>query len=244
MSETKTVTRSTAEQNGSAGGAGEMPAAGRAERTGRGRRGSRGLSRPVGRPVLGVLLMVVGAAVAAAVYAGSTDERSVLVAARNIQAGHVIDRADLRVGEFTGDGDVAVVDAGASSSVLGRVAVGPIPAGTVLGAGMVSADPAPGTGLAAVGLMLKPGQMPAELAAGRSVDVLLVSAAGSQDDGSGEATPAAKVLSAAAEVVSVEADPSGSWLVTVTVPQARAVGVSGAAAAGRVALVMLPVGAS
>lgn len=101
---------------------------------------------------------------------------------------------------------------------------------------MVADAPPPGPGRAAVGVALPPGRLPTELAAGRQVQVVLVPAG---QDGAA-AAPAGSVLVGSAQVLSVAADPSGVWLVSVAVEAAAVPAVTAAAAVDRVALGMLP----
>ena len=178
------------------------------------------------------------AAIAAALVLGADDRTAVVVAARDIPAGTRISEQDLRAGEIAGTGvsAVAAADAGA---LLGQTATTTIPAGALLHADMVQRAPAPSAGLQAVGVALAPGRLPAELAAGRDVVVQLVPAG--VDGAAGEA-PAGSVLVASAEVLSVTADASGSWLVSLAVADGQAAAVSAAAAVGRVAVAMLPLG--
>ena len=183
------------------------------------------------------MLLIVGCTVAIAwLFTVVGDRTAVLVAGRDIAAGQVISEQDLAEAQISGSGLSAVPVSG-REVIVGRVARGPVPAGALLSSGMVAQDPLPGPGQVAVGLALKPGQMPAELSAGRRGDVLLVPTAGTS---SGEG----KVLARGGQVVSVTASAAGGWIVTVVIGQESALEVSQAAAGGRVALVMLALGGS
>ena len=193
--------------------------------------------RPTGRVVLAVLLIVAGAAIGAALYLAGDDRTQVVVAARDIPVGTVISAGDLTAGEISGEGVGAIAGQDASR-LLGQTATTRIPAGALLHAEMVDPAPPPGPGRVAVGLSLSAGQLPtAELAADRLVQVIQVPAAA---DAAVEA-PQSTVLVPEALVLSVGADPSGAWLVTVAVASEDAPAVSASAAAGRVTLGLLPV---
>lgn len=196
--------------------------------------------RPVrsnGRVVLALLLIVAGATIGAALYLVGDSRTQVVVAARDIPVGTLISAEDLTAGEISGGGVSAVagVDAG---RLLGQTATTRIPAGALVHADMVDPAPPPGQGQIAIGLSLTAGQLPAaELAPGRLVEVLQVptpSEAAIQ-------TPVGTVLVEEALTLSVSADPSGAWLVTISVDRQDAPAVVVAAAEGRATLGLLPV---
>lgn len=187
--------------------------------------------------VLALLLIVAGAAIGAALYLAGDSRTQVMVAARDIPAGTRISADDLTVAEISGTGVSAIAGADVSR-LLGQTATTTIPAGALLHADMVDPAPPPGEGKVAVGLALTAGQLPvAELVPDRLVQVLQVPAA---SDAAVEA-PVSVVLVEEALVLSVSADASGAWLVTVAVDRADAPAVAAAAAAGRATLGLLPV---
>lgn len=188
------------------------------------------------RAVLAVLLIVGGAAIGAALFLAGDSRSQVVVAARDIPVGSVITEQDLTAGEISGGG-VAAIAGSDASRLLGQTATSRIPAGALVHADMVDPAPPPEEGKVAVGLALVAGQLPAsELAPGRQVQVLLVPPA----QETAAADPTSQVLVDEAEVLSVAADPSGAWLVSVAVDHADAPAVSAAAAVNRVALGLLP----
>lgn len=197
--------------------------------------------RPLVVPLLGVLLVIAGAALGGLWQVSTSKLVTVVAAAHDIRAGATITRDDLKAAQVAGSG-IAAIPGSDARSLLGQTAVGPIPEGALLTRPMLTNQPVPAKGAVAVGVSLKAGQLPsAEISAGRQVSVLLAPAAAQ-----GAAAPAKElsstVLVPRADVVSVTADPSGNWLVTVSVAAADAPAVSGAATAGRVALVLLPAG--
>lgn len=186
--------------------------------------------------MLAVLLIVAGAAIGAALYLAGDDRTQVVVAARDIPVGTVISAADLTAAEISGG--VAGVAGSDARLLLGQSATTRIPAGALLHADMVDPAPPPGEGKVALGLALSAGQLPAaELTSDRLVEIVQVPAAADaavQD-------PTGTVLVPEALVLSVTADASGAWLVTVAVDRDDAPAVAAAAAAGRTTLAMLPV---
>lgn len=188
------------------------------------------------RAVLALLLIVAGAAIGAALYLTGDSRTQVVVAARDIPTGTLLSADDLSLAEISGTGvsAIAAVDA---SRLLGQTATTTIPAGALLHADMVDPAPPPGDGKVAVGLALTAGQLPvAELAPDRLVEVLQTPAASEAAVENAMST----VLVDEALVLSVSADASGAWLVTVAVDRADAPAVAAAAAAGRATLGLLP----
>lgn len=160
-----------------------------------------------------------------------------VVAARDIPVGTVVTEQDLTAGEISGAGVEAIGGADAGR-LLGQTATTRIPGGALIHADMVDPAPPPGQGQVAVGLSLIAGQLPAtELAPGRQVQVLLVPSA---SDSAAERAPTSEVLVQQAQVLSVSADPSGAWLVSVAVDDGDVAAVSAAASVGRAALGLLP----
>lgn len=176
----------------------------------------------------------------AALYAAATSTRLVLVAAVDLDPGHVIAPSDLRAVELAESGGLPTVGVDEQASVVGRVGRGPIPAGTVLNPGLLtSADAAVPVGQAIVGASLEPGA-----AGGGSIatgDLVQALGAGANPAGltGARGSDTAEVL-AEGRVWSVEPPSSGSagrLVVTVAVPEDRAAAVAQAAADGRLRLI-------
>ncbi len=212
---------------------------------------------PSGRPktppamlALALLLMLGCGAAAGALVLASDASLAVVAAARELPPGTVITAQDLRAAELSGSG-LAAIPADKAGTLLGKTVLGAVPAGTLLNAGMVASAPSPGAGQVAVGLALEASQLPAaELAAGRQVEIYRLPAStdpvpaleGVGSAGEPQASAPAGVLVPRAQVLSVTPGSNGGFLVTVEVDAARAVDVSTAAALGRVAVGLLPVG--
>ena len=213
---------------------------------------------PSGRPktppamlALALLLMLGCGAAAGALVLASDAALPVVAAARDLPPGTVITAQDLRAAELSGSG-LAAIPADKAGTLLGKTVLGAVPAGTLLNAGMVASAPSPGAGQVAVGLALEASQLPAaELAAGRQVELYRLPAStdpmpaleGGDSTGAPQTSATAgRVLVPRAQVLSVTPGSSGGFLVTVEVEATQAADVSTAAALGRVAVGLLPVG--
>lgn len=224
---------------------------------------ARGPRPPRGAVALCAVLTLGCGAAAGALVVGQNRTTPVIVAARPLAAGAVIERADLKAADLAGSG-LTAVKASQGGALLGKTVVGPIPAGTLINAAMVSTDPPPPTGQVTVGLALTPGQLPAgQLTAGRYVVIFELPAkgaaatpaspSGSSSGASGNANnstsggasagAAARVLVDRAKVLNVTQSPSGGGTqVSVIVAQQVAPQVAVASFAGLVGVGLLPVG--
>lgn len=174
--------------------------------------------------------LTVGFALAAVLWqANSTQREAALALATDVDRGDTITADDLRV-VYLGTDDLVVRLAPAESvRVIGQVAIGDMPAGTLITRANVSeiAALAPGEGV--VGLALDPGQFPAgRLAPG---DVVNVVAPGDT---------AGQLLAEAAVVYSVEElGGQGRKFVSLRASEADANRVAAAAESGPVRLVLV-----
>lgn len=157
--------------------------------------------------LVGVLLVGLAALMGAWVFAATSERISVMVAARDVAPGEVITASDLRVVEMGKSGGLRAVQSSQQGLIIGRAAVGPIPAGTVLNTGLFAekGDVIP-AGQVVVGAALEPGAVPtAGLAAGDRVELItVVERSGSVTD----AAPLAAAVLATGTVWSIE--PLGS----------------------------------
>lgn len=110
---------------------------------------------------LGVLLVVMSMLGFALWSIQQAARTPVLVAGNAIAAGETIQRADLVVVSVGADSGLQLLRSGQEEVVVGRVARGPIPAGTPLSQALVvSASEAVPVGWAVVGAALEPGEYP------------------------------------------------------------------------------------
>ncbi|MCK9904197.1 SAF domain-containing protein [Frankia sp. Cpl3] len=197
------------------------------------------------RALVGVLLIALSVAAFVVVGGERDGRRELLVVTRDIPAGQVLTTQDLRPVSVGAGVGVDVVAADTVDAVVGRVAVVPLVAGSLLPAGAVGdRSRVPPAGRAVVGAALKAGQYPPELARGDGVSVILTAASTSAADPT-VSTPAtgAPVRSVQGLVVTVQGDetsPAGDSgaVVSLQVADGDAEAVAEAAAAGRVALVV------
>jgi hypothetical protein len=187
--------------------------------------------------VIGVLVVTACALVFAALLAQAGNRQPVLAVVRNIAAGQLLTAADLQTVQVGAAGPVALVPAAGEASVLGRPAAAPLPAGALL----TSADigpPALPRGQDDLGVAVKAGQYPPDLAPGQAVDVLATPDASSSQGGSSPALPVGQAV-----VLSIGTDPgSGVTVVELRLSQNAVPQVAAIAATGQIALAAIPGG--
>jgi hypothetical protein len=182
---------------------------------------------------LGVLLVAM-CAFGISAWASSVGHRvQFLFVVKEVSAGSVVQAGDLTAAGVAADRQVSAIPASAESEWVGKVARVDLVPGSLLERSELGAGPAIPAGSSDVGLDLKDGTFPAELAPGATVEVVSTPAQGATAGGGTVLVPAATVLS-------MSADPNGSGnLVSVVVPAGDASAVASAAAGDDVSLVML-----
>lgn len=188
---------------------------------------------------LGVLIIVMSMLGFALWSMNESTRTPVLVAGRPIAAGERIEVDDLVLVSVGADGGLAVLAAGQEDVVAGRVARGPIPAGTPLSEALVvgPAEAVP-AGQAVIGALLEPGQYPsAAMRAGDRVQVVRTTSASSLDDGG-----TADMGRATIWAVEPLADGRRQLFVSLLVDEAAAEATADVAAANRMRLVLLGAG--
>lgn len=204
----------------------------------------RGRRRSVPLAAGGVVLVVVCALVFAEGWLAAGHRQPVLALAQPVAAGQVITAADLETVRVSAAGPVSLVPASRQAEVVGSTAAASLPAGTLL-AGSDIGTPPPVKGQVRLGLALKPGAYPPDLAAGQDVDVLATPAAvASGSSSSGAASAALPVGEAVVLSVSPAAASSGSGdtVVEIQVAADAMPQVAAANAAGQIALATIPAG--
>jgi hypothetical protein len=149
---------------------------------------------------LGVGLVAAGV-LGSVLWATRGPSERMLVAARPLHRGEVIDGTSVRWATVSGDRIVGLRD---PAVVRGRVLVGDVPTGAPMLEALLRSPDTVGRNEAAIGLSLEPGDFPAGLAPGDLVTAVLVPSAALS---SGSTVP--EVLDTTLVVVAVEA-PSGS----------------------------------
>lgn len=192
-------------------------------------------NRPRRYVALAVVLIVGFAALGYWAYARAGGKVDVLVAAREIPAGHVITSADLTSTAVAGG--ITAVAAGHLSEVVGHPAAVTILARTPVQLAMITTGSALPVGDVLVGVAEAPGQIPSSgLAAGDTVEVVQLPAK------TAAPSSVASPMLATATVFDVRTDPAveGGSLLTLEIPKAAAYPVTAASDAGLVALVQVP----
>lgn len=204
----------------------------------------RGRRRSVPLAAGGVVLVVVCALVFAEGWLQAGHRQPVLALSRPVAAGQVITSADLETVRVSAAGPVSLVPASRQAEVVGSTAAVSLPAGSLL-AGSDIGTPPPVKGQVRLGVALKPGAYPPDLAAGQDVDVLATPAASSSGSSSSGGAPAALPVGEAV-VLSVSlvsaASSSGDTVVEIQVPADAMPQVAAANAAGQIALATVPAG--
>lgn len=182
----------------------------------------------------GVLLVAVSVAAFVLALSRVSTREPVLAVTRDVATGEVLAAEDVTVVEAGVDATVPVVTAAERERLVGRVAAGPLPAGSLLAEGMLHAGPELPAGMEVVGVAVPEGAAPVgQLAVGDRVRV--VSSApttGTDDDGGVLGTGQVWAVSPLSDV-------SGAVHVSVAVGEAAAPAVAAAAGRDEVRLVWL-----
>jgi hypothetical protein len=190
-----------------------------------------------------VLLIVGSALLFATIFSRTGSQTRVLVLARSVEAGHVLESSDLRAANVTTGRGVATVLASSEASVVGRTTAVPLADGSLLTRNALGSGRALRAGEAMVGLALKPGTFPSGLVTGDHVRVVDTTAASSTSaagtaprSGSGGSTGV--VMAIAANTSAAD----GSAVVSLRLQDGTADGVAQLASADHVSLVLVPAG--
>jgi hypothetical protein len=193
----------------------------------------------------GVVLVVVCALVFAEGFLQAGHRQPVLALAQPVAAGQVITSADLETVRVSAAGPVSLVPASRQAEVAGSTAAVSMPAGSLLTGADIGTLP-PVKGQVRLGVALKPGQYPPDLAAGQDVDVLATPASETASSSSGSGSAGAALPVGQAVVLSVSttsaASSSGDTVVELQVSQDAMPQVAAASAAGQIALATIPAG--
>ncbi|MCH7229925.1 SAF domain-containing protein [Glycomyces sp. L485] len=154
--------------------------------------------------LVGALAMVVSAVGFALVVLNGEERVPVLVAARDITAGEVLQLADTAEVLMVVDDRLGLIEADAASAAIGSALAVPVVAGTPLTEGMLSGSAWPESGRAVTTLLLAAGQFPMDAQPGWRVAVYVpLSGSGESEDAA--AASGSAVWSFEAVVLSVTA---------------------------------------
>ncbi len=180
------------------------------------------------RIIAGLLAIALGFVVGAVVLASLNKAVDVLSVARAVSAGSVLTDADLTTVSIVAADTVHVVAATRREEIVGQRAAVPLAAGSLLTAEQIGTVTDPGAGQSILAVGVKTGRVPAGLAPGAFVVVLVVAS------GSGSNATA---VQAPAVVRNVEL-PDTSGLTVVTVQMASEAAIRVASAPGDVTIVV------
>jgi hypothetical protein len=145
------------------------------------------------------------------------DRVPVLAVARPVAAGQVFTAADLTQLPAADDPATGLIPASQASQVVGRTAVVPLLAGTLLTRSLVGDAAFPPAGQVVASLALKPGQYPQGLAVGAHVSAFVTGSQGAAASAPSSTAPATTPDQLGAVVVGVDlgGDGQGNTVITL-----------------------------
>lgn len=174
---------------------------------------------------LGAALVVLAGVLVAWALSNAADRVQVVQVAQTVQAGDVIDAADLTVAGVAYDAEVkGLVPADSLAALVGRVASIDLQPGALLQVGMWRDAPQIAAGEEAVGALLKVGRFPAGLARG---DIAIAAPLDAATAG----------ITVAVRVIDVQLGADGELSVTLAVPADQSIAVAQLAATDQLLLV-------
>jgi hypothetical protein len=189
---------------------------------------------------LGLALVCVGAALAAVMTLAAGGRVAVLSVVRPVAAGEAVTNADLGVARVPTDPQLDPIPAAERQSVVGRLADVDLRQGTLLTRNQLTSVAIPGPGQAVVGVPLRPGQLPARPL--RPGDKILVIETPGPGATATSQAPSVEPVRGAVVVATGPPGADGSVVVDLVVSEDDSIALAGAAAAGRLSLVLLPRG--
>lgn len=181
----------------------------------------------------GVTAFLLAALLAVLLTNGSKEQRTILVAKRDLPAGTVLVLDDLRTTEIAADAKLRATDRSEYQSLIGLVTQQPIPKGAVVLPENFASSQKPPRGTVLVGMSLEAGALPLpNLRFGDTVRVLTTS------EVEGESV-SQELGSATVFSVWNQTDGSARRTLTLAVPDAQSGSVAAAAGAGNVRLIVL-----
>jgi len=186
--------------------------------------------------LIAVFLVAVSALVAVVLFSQAAAREPVLALAQSVERGQTVTSGDLMVVYVATDDPISSLPPDAAAGLVGLTAVADLETGTLLTSAYFVSRSLLDAGEGVVGMALAPGEYPTLLlTSGDRVDVVLTSRTPSDE---GVADTEAVVTSA--EVFDVaELGTQGDRFISLRLPAQDAAKVAGAAAAGRVRLVLV-----
>jgi hypothetical protein len=192
---------------------------------------------------LAVICVVLGGLVTMVGVESFSVRHSVLVFAKPIPIGSTIGTSDITTARITSDPNLKSVPATDLSSVVGKVALVDLRAGTLVTLDELGTSDGFTAGQVLVGLALKAGQFPARgVSAGESVMIVATPGGASGSSTQGSSSTTASPTEAVVSEVGTMDPTSGITVIDVRVPTAAGVPLAQLAATGNVTLILLPAG--
>lgn len=183
---------------------------------------------------LGVILVIAGALGFGLMVQSAGERTAVVVAARDISPGQVVEAEDLRVVDAAIDGAASTVPASRLEQLVGQTATARLPAGALVSAEQFSAGSGLAPGSVVVGALLGPGGLPVpNLRVGDAVTLL-------EARETERSTSATEPLGAATIYMVTPGSQPGTQFVSLVVDESLAQRVTDAASGQRLRLVLRP----
>ena len=193
---------------------------------------------------LAVIFVVLGGLVTTVGVESFSVRHSVLVFAKPVSIGSTIGASDITTARIISDPNLKSVPADDLSSVVGKIALVDLRAGTLVTIDELGTSDGFTAGQVLVGLALKTGQFPVRgVSAGESVMIVATpgGTSGSNSQSSSSATTASGTEAVVSEVGTTDPT-SGITVVDVRVPTGAGVPLAQLAATGNLAVILLPAG--
>ncbi|WP_328373161.1 SAF domain-containing protein (plasmid) [Streptomyces sp. NBC_00445] len=186
----------------------------------------------------GLALAAVGALVAVWQVNEAGDKVGVVATRHAVAAGETIGASDLVTAAISHDSTLHTVPASGASDIIGKRAAADLPAGVLVTEDSVNAGSSVTKGKAVVGILAKPGQLPAQkLHAEDNVTIVHTPQEGSASAASDQAgTPPDSLPAVVSRVGSPDAN--GAVVVDVAAAEANSTTIAAWAASGEVAIVL------
>ncbi len=201
---------------------------------------------PVGRLAFGLILVLLCAGVLTVMFTRAQHRSAVLAVARPVAAGEAIRDADLRVAQVSADG-LTTIPAAQRGRIVGQIAAVDLRSGMNLTPDVLGGSAIPAMGQMVAGVLFKPGQLPGRaLHAGDQVELVTTATAPQADSGAQAASSSAGAtvgVTRRAQVVTVTSasgSADGSVVVDLLLDEVDGPPVAADAAAGHLALLLLP----
>lgn len=194
---------------------------------------------------LGIALVLIFALLGVYLFTQGSTPKTVVVTSGAVSGGQPVKATQLTTTQISGGDNSETIPGESLESLEGNLAVGDIPAGTILSPDMLATKTTPDSGQTIVGAHIKPGQLPAGgVASGDQVTVLITAPeqggeAGVSGDGDAaeDQTPTGKAWTA--EVITAgEPGDDGSVTVDLALSSAAAREVGIANGTGRLSLLL------